>query len=443
LADGVSEAEFLRKLAESGIRKGSISELMNGPNDYDHALPLILDHVTLIKGPDDRHTRGYREMLIRSLAVPAAKKLPGLWPRLMKLFKAARDVEEKWVIANTVQLAARKEDLTEVVGILSDRTHEKAREPFCRVARRFPMAGMVPPLVAILHEKRQVLPEDDLDFPYGVQLTPADPIRALGWVAGEDIIKEIEPFLTDCYPGTSTPDQFVRSEAKKAIDRIRKRSGKTVEPPKSRAAPRKPTGNRPVKPDDWFRNDRWDDEEQAAFFKRLARCRSDYSRAQNARIKSAGLLRSGDPKRVRGGVNLLNRILAEWPFDSELACCYWQLAEGHARLGDLDQAIESFHRCFQQERKYSGVRTGAWADFVRSAVHRRLAHLYDEALDLHAGQALILAERGALPEARRLAEKALDEARKTHSGFAKHPNLGLVGDQNAWIARLVGLTGQL
>lgn len=228
MSESVDEAGFLKRLADIGIQKDRLAELISGPNDYEHALPLILDHVGLIHGRNAKETQGLREILIRSLAIPAAKKLPDLWPRLMEMFTSSADLALKWAIGNTLEVIAKNEHLAEVIRVLSDPAHKNAREPFCRAARKLKSPRFVPPLVAILHEKRAIVNPDSSEFPYGRELSPVPPIEALGSIAGPEVIRDIEPFLSDCYPGTQTPDPSVRTEARKAIDRIRKRSSSTA-----------------------------------------------------------------------------------------------------------------------------------------------------------------------------------------------------------------------
>lgn len=225
LSDRVGEREFLRKLAALGIHKGAIQDLL-GPSDYDRALPLILDHVFLIAGKTDRETIGLRNTLIRALRIPSAKHLPQLWPRLMALFHVALENELKWLIGYVLETVVKKANLSEVVGVLSERRHQGSRGRFCHMAKKLRSDQMVPPLLAMLQETRVM--GDPPEFPYHVQLTPADPVCGLGYVGTKDVVPAIEPFLLDCYPGTATADDHVRTEAKRAIARILKRCNREV-----------------------------------------------------------------------------------------------------------------------------------------------------------------------------------------------------------------------
>lgn len=207
------------------------------------------------------------------------------------------------------------------------------------------------------------------------------------------------------------------------------------------------------KADDWFRNNRWDAAEEAAFFGRLLRSKSSYHRAQYARIKASGLEDSADPVRVRAAIALLTRVLKEWPSDSEIACCHWQLARCHLKLGDIDSALDHFQRCIRREDEYPNSLTGAWSDFADLVVSRRLRKYYKQILALlkdhedrllfpvdafilHGCRALIAWESNSKVDAQREAEKALEQAGRLHSGLARHPEVGLVRGHVPLIERL-------
>jgi hypothetical protein len=165
------------------------------------------------------------------------------------------------------------------------------------------------------------------------------------------------------------------------------------------------------------------------------------------------LFESGDPGRIRAAAILLNRILKEWPIESELAMCFLQLAECYSALGELDGAINSYRKCFAQEKSFPGSLTSAWSNFAQFVVDRRVKHLYGEVLAilaqhegdidfpvlrfvLHGARAIILDDRASLDESRREAEVALKHAERKHSGMTYHATLGLVRQDNPWIPKL-------
>mgnify|MGYP000865891589 CR=1 FL=1 len=200
--------------------------------------------------------------------------------------------------------------------------------------------------------------------------------------------------------------------------------------------------------DDWFRGPEWDAQTRDEFFKRLARSRGAYNKAQYARIKAMGLCESGDPSRIKESLNLLKTVEAEWPERSEMAMCYLQMAQCHAALGDQEAAVESFERCISAQRFYPNVQTHVLLDFPEYIAVNRLRSLYDRALELLdqwqeqsagtifpvdrftalATRAVFAHDSKNLQQATELATQALAVSKVQHSGFRYHSKLGLVRD---------------
>ncbi|MGH7352381.1 MAG: tetratricopeptide repeat protein [Candidatus Methylomirabilales bacterium] len=195
---------------------------------------------------------------------------------------------------------------------------------------------------------------------------------------------------------------------------------------------------------EWYRRTTWTKDDQADFEARLARARKQ-NRAQYLRIQASHLMEAANPALTSAALELLNRMLAEYPSDIQVAQAHAQRAECHIRLEELDKAIEAFRCALAREREFPNVRTTAWLDFGWLVVDRGLRQLYDEALRVltelkdtmpfpvqrykfHAIRALVAAERGALADAREEAKQALEAGRATRSGFRYHPTLGLVRD---------------
>jgi tetratricopeptide (TPR) repeat protein len=211
--------------------------------------------------------------------------------------------------------------------------------------------------------------------------------------------------------------------------------------------------------DEWYRRRTWTKDDQADFEARLARARKQ-NRAQYLRIQASHLMEAANPKLTSAALELLNRMLTEYPTDIQVAQAHTQRAECHLRLGEAEKAIEALRSALAREREFPNVRTNAWLDFGWLVIDRGLRELYDEALEVltefedtmpfpvqryqfHAIRALVAAERGALADAREEAKQALAAGRATHSGFRYHPTLGLVRDTDSDIhSRLKALAGR-
>ena len=197
---------------------------------------------------------------------------------------------------------------------------------------------------------------------------------------------------------------------------------------------------------DWFRRTTWSAADQDAFFERLERSRGSARKAQYARIQAVHLERTGKPELVQASLALLDRILAEWPADFELATVHWQRARCYAALDRVGDAIGSFRDSFEAEAASTGPKTGAWKDFMWLIATHKLVELYPDALALtsaedllfpvdrflgHGAKALISEERGHHSEASQSAALAVAAAQEDKSGFRYHPDLGLVGPKYA------------
>lgn len=198
---------------------------------------------------------------------------------------------------------------------------------------------------------------------------------------------------------------------------------------------------------EWFRKASWSEADQADFYARLKRSRSAGRKAQYLRIQAYHLEETGAPELIVSALTHLERMISEFPEASELACAYTQKASCLRALGQTDKAVACYRRALDTERKNPSRRTRARLEFGRLVCESKLVELYDEALAVldelrPAGllfpvdvyeyfgiRALVVAHRGDVPKARQFAEKALEAAAESESGFRYHPTLGLVRDK--------------
>jgi hypothetical protein len=189
--------------------------------------------------------------------------------------------------------------------------------------------------------------------------------------------------------------------------------------------------------DGWWQNTSWNEETEAAFFRKLARARnkSFYLKYQAKSLASnhpAVALRMLDQYFALGG-------------DSSEAEAHFYRACAHIALRDVAAAIHSFEAALTRENAHPNFRTHAFLELpVLIATERRSA-LYDRAIDILMERksglillierykwlgalALILHEKGQTLEAQSAARQALEAAKATDSGFRYHPKFGLVHD---------------
>jgi len=202
---------------------------------------------------------------------------------------------------------------------------------------------------------------------------------------------------------------------------------------------------------EWFRRSTWTDQDRQEFNARLARSRASSSKSQYLRIQASHLADAG---LHAAAIELLDRLLADYPEKIEIASAHLQKANSLRILGQTGLVIDEFRAALHAERDFPNVKTGTWLDFGWFVVEHQRADLYDEVLEIFKEfrdesdlkfpateyrywgvQAVIAAAQANPVAAREFAQRALGEASKTHSGLRYHANLGLVGSQPAWLEK--------
>jgi tetratricopeptide (TPR) repeat protein len=197
--------------------------------------------------------------------------------------------------------------------------------------------------------------------------------------------------------------------------------------------------------EDWYRRKSWSAQDREDFLARLKRSRGAYNKAQYTRIQAVELFSTKNAELVRPALDLLDMLISEWPEEtSQIASAYQHRAECLLALNRIEEAVNDFRMAFEWQRKMPGWKTDAHLDFAWMVATRRLTDLFDESLAVldefggheifpiqkyrsAAACALIADQRGDSEKAAGFARIALEEAKKTHTGFRYHPSLCLVG----------------
>ena len=197
--------------------------------------------------------------------------------------------------------------------------------------------------------------------------------------------------------------------------------------------------------DDWFRRRTWTEEDRADFEAHFARSRGNSSKAQYLRIQAVCL---AEASLHREAIELIDRILAEYPETIERAIAHEKKAESIYALGRVEESLGEFRLALDAERRFPNVRTNAWLEFGWIVVSEGLVDSYDETLQIleefnegmlqfpvaryryFAILALIADSRGGAEMAREMAANALRESERRDSGFRYHAKLGLVEDHH-------------
>jgi HEAT repeat protein len=110
----------LNELGAKGFRVSTIGELRQRKLDYRSAIPVLLHWLLQISDPQ------VKEDIVRTLSVSRAK--PAAAPALIEEFRKAENAELRWAIANGLAVVADDTVFEEMVQLIQDKEHGKARE---------------------------------------------------------------------------------------------------------------------------------------------------------------------------------------------------------------------------------------------------------------------------------------------------------------------------
>jgi tetratricopeptide (TPR) repeat protein len=189
--------------------------------------------------------------------------------------------------------------------------------------------------------------------------------------------------------------------------------------------------------DSWWQNTSWNENIDAAFCSKLARARNKPFYLRN----QARSLASSHPEVA---LRLLDRYFALGADSSEAEAHFYR-ARSYLALRNVDAAVSAFEAALAREEAVPNFRTWAVHELPVLIATERIGPLYERAIQTltqnkdrltfpiqryqwHGALALILHEQGRTSEAENEANRALEAAKLTHSGYQYHPNVGLVGD---------------
>jgi tetratricopeptide (TPR) repeat protein len=198
-----------------------------------------------------------------------------------------------------------------------------------------------------------------------------------------------------------------------------------------------------AKRQDWFRRRTWTAEDRADFESRLSRSRTVFHKSQYLRIQALHLVQDAEPPLHEAALELLDRLVREFPDRSQLGEAHRQRGNCLVSLRRSDEALGAFQAALAMEQAHPGVRGPAYLDFSELVLALGRVDLYPEALEVikarqqeeilpvaqyraFGAAALFSDDLGNLDDARAFATRALSAAALTESPFRYHRRLGLV-----------------
>ncbi len=205
--------------------------------------------------------------------------------------------------------------------------------------------------------------------------------------------------------------------------------------------------------EDWYRQTRWNDRIEQAFFERLSRTRSQ--RDQYLVIQATTL----SVQRPDVTLRLVDRYFDTKTSDFEDVRALLARAEAYRSQKKIVETVQAYKDVLRREAEFPKHQTATYLELPYFIANQSLSAEYSFALTVlekgaeelpfpvdkfrwHASKALIAAAQNGDAEARTHARQALDAAQVRKSGFRYHQNIGLVGKEHqAVIKRLVKLAG--
>lgn len=192
---------------------------------------------------------------------------------------------------------------------------------------------------------------------------------------------------------------------------------------------------------EWYRRSVWSSEDAKEFDNKLMRAQAG-NRPQYLRIQAVHL---AEASLDAPALQLLERMLVEYPDDHFIALAHSQRADILLRLEKIEEAIVAYRQAMEAQRAKPNVHTNAYLEFAWLVANTNRVSLFDEALNMleefggdeafpvlifkyFGALAIIQATNGNLSAASGHAKKALAAMKEKESGFRNHPNIGLVRD---------------
>jgi len=184
---------------------------------------------------------------------------------------------------------------------------------------------------------------------------------------------------------------------------------------------------------DWFRNNEWNATIEKEFYQKLNRSRSQ--RDQYLVIQALSLSKNHPKVTLR----LVDEYFEIRKSDFDYNRALLAQANAYLTLSDIDNAIDTYKSILEKEAIHPNQLSGTHVDYPFLVATNEIKDEYENAVNVlhetkdrctfpvdhfkwHASIALIMNDKNE-------ALKALDMAKKNHSGFNYHKSLGLVGPE--------------
>ena len=131
---------------------------------------------------------------------------------------------------------------------------------------------------------------------------------------------------------------------------------------------------------EWYRRGTWSAADRGDFAARLERVHSAAFKAQYLRIQAAHFQALGGRPFLEAAVELLDRLVVEFPEPAQLAAAHLQRAECLVALGERLRAIRAYRWALDAQRRFPEAPTEAYLGFGELVLELQRVELYSEVL---------------------------------------------------------------
>jgi HEAT repeat protein len=194
---------IIKELKAAGFEYNSLDDLRRSGIRYVAAIPILVKWLPLVNDPGLEESKSVRSSIVRALSVPWAKPAAAL--PLIAEFLATPDDETimKWTIANALEVVADDSVFSEIVGLVRNKRHGKAREMLAAALGNMKNPQAIDALIELLND-------DEVAGHALIAIRKLKAVKARPYVAR---------FLDH-------PKAWVRSEARKVLKDLDEKRGK-------------------------------------------------------------------------------------------------------------------------------------------------------------------------------------------------------------------------
>lgn len=139
------------EVLETGIEITSVWDFVNTADKYPEAIPVLIKHLSC------QYDHRTKEGIVRALAVKEAKRLAN--KAIIEEYHKARNEDHhyRWAFGNTMSVIVTKDDLDELIKIVTDESNGESRTGFIEALAKIKSPKVIEVLHQLENDKNQIV----------------------------------------------------------------------------------------------------------------------------------------------------------------------------------------------------------------------------------------------------------------------------------------------